>query len=35
MSEITDWKGHGPEQLQAMKDGLAQLAAQDIEAIED
>jgi rifampin ADP-ribosylating transferase len=24
--EITDWKGHAPEQLQAMKDGLARLA---------
>ena len=33
--EVNDWKGHAPEQLQAMKDGLAQLAAQGIEAIED
>lgn len=33
--EITDWQGHAPEQLQAMKDGLARLAAQGIEAIED
>jgi len=35
ISEITDWKGHAPEQLQAMKDGLARLAAQGVEAIED
>jgi Rifampin ADP-ribosyl transferase len=33
--EITEWKGHAPEQLQAMKDGLARLAAQGIKAIED
>jgi len=30
--EITDWKGHAPEQLQAMKDAVARLAAQGIEA---
>jgi len=35
IGEITDWKGHRPEQLQAMKDGLARLAARGIEAIED
>lgn len=33
--ESTDWKGHAPEQVQAMKDGLARLAAQGIKAIED
>ena len=33
--ELTDWKGHTPEQVQAMKDGLARLAAQGITAIED
>lgn len=33
--EITDWKGHAPEQLQAMKDSLQRLAEQGIEAIED
>lgn len=33
--EITDWTGHPPEQLQAMKDHLARLAAQGIEAIDD
>ncbi len=35
LGELTDWKGHAPEQVQAMKAGLAQLAAQGIEAIED
>lgn len=35
IGEITDWKGHAPEQLQAMRDGLARLAAQGVEAIED
>jgi uncharacterized protein YndB with AHSA1/START domain len=33
--EITDWQGHPPEQLRAMKDHLARLAAEGIEAIED
>lgn len=33
--EVTGWKGHAPEQLQAMKDGLARLAAEGVEAIED
>ena len=33
--EIIDWKGHAPEQLQAMKDGLARLAAQGVEAINE
>ena len=33
--EVNDWEGHAPEPLQTMKDGLAQLAAQGIEAIED
>jgi rifampin ADP-ribosylating transferase len=33
--EIADWKGHPPEQVRAMKDGLARLAAQGIKAIED
>ena len=32
--EISEWKGHAPEQLQAMRDGLARLAAQGIKAIE-
>ncbi|MBX3198951.1 MAG: NAD(+)--rifampin ADP-ribosyltransferase [Labilithrix sp.] len=33
--EVTDWKGHEPEQLQAMRDHLARLAEQGIEAIEE
>lgn len=33
--EIADWMGHAPEQLQAMKDRLARLAAEGIKAIED
>jgi rifampin ADP-ribosylating transferase len=35
IGELTDWEGHPPEQLQAMRDGLARLAAQGVEAIED
>lgn len=35
IGEITDWTGHTPEQLQAMKDGLARLAVQGIKAIDD
>jgi hypothetical protein len=34
-AEFVDWVGHPPEQVQAMKDGLARLAAQGIKAIED
>ena len=33
--EITDWQGHSPEQLKAMKDHLEQLRRLGIEAIED
>lgn len=33
--EITDWQGHAPEALQAMKDHVEQLRQQGIEAIED
>ncbi|HYG50219.1 MAG TPA: NAD(+)--rifampin ADP-ribosyltransferase [Flavobacteriales bacterium] len=33
--EITDWQGHSPEQLKAMKDHLERLKEQGIEAIED
>ena len=32
--ELRGWTGHAPEQVQAMKDGLARLAAQGIKAIE-
>jgi hypothetical protein len=33
--EVTEWQGHSPEQLQAMRDHLDKLKAQGIEAIED
>lgn len=33
--EVTDWQGHSPEQLKAMKDHLEQLKELGIEAIED
>src|SRR3954466_329952 len=33
IGEITDWQGHPPEQLQAMKDHIARLKEQGIEAI--
>lgn len=33
--EIVEWEGHTPEQLQAMKDALARLAAQGVKAIEE
>jgi rifampin ADP-ribosylating transferase len=35
VGEVTIWRGHSPEQLKAMKDGLAKLKEQGIEAIED
>jgi uncharacterized protein YndB with AHSA1/START domain len=35
IDEVTTWQGHAPEQLQAMRDHLARLAAQGIEAIEE
>lgn len=33
--EITDWQGHSPEALKAMKDGLAQLKRLGVEPIDD
>jgi hypothetical protein len=33
--EVTDWRGHSPEQLKAMKDHLAHLERLGVEAIED
>ena len=33
--EVTDWQGHPPEQLNAMKEHLEQLKKLGIEAIED
>jgi Rifampin ADP-ribosyl transferase len=35
VGEVTIWQGHSPEKIQAMKDGLAKLKEQGIEAIED
>ena len=35
VGEITIWHGHAPEQVSAMKEGVAKAAAQGIEAIED
>lgn len=34
VGEVTDWQGHSSEQIKAMKDGLAKLKEQGIEAIE-
>lgn len=35
VGEITVWQGHSSEQVKAMKDGLAKLNEQGVEAIED
>ena len=35
VGEITIWQGHSPEQVKAMKDGVAKAKEQGIEAIED
>jgi hypothetical protein len=35
VGEVTEWQGHSPEQLKAMKDNLEKLKQQGIEAIED
>ena len=35
VGEISIWQGHSPEQVKAMKDGLAKLKEQGIEANED
>ncbi len=35
VGEVAIWRGHSPEQITAMKDGLAKLTEQGIEAIED
>ena len=32
--EVTDWQGHSPERLHAMKDSLERLKAQGVEAID-
>jgi hypothetical protein len=35
VGEVADWVGHTPEQLQAMRDGLARLNAEGADRIED
>ncbi|EJL33502.1 DNA/RNA tunnel of bacterial DNA dependent RNA polymerase [Caulobacter sp. AP07] len=35
IGEVSDWKGHSPEQLKAMNDHLAHLEQLGVEAIED
>ena len=35
VGEVTGWTGHTPQQLQAMRDHLAELERQGVEAIED
>jgi hypothetical protein len=35
IGEIVHWRGHAPEQLQAMRDGLAELDRRGVGAIED
>jgi rifampin ADP-ribosylating transferase len=35
VGELEAWAGHAPEQIEAMKAGLAKLAAQGIEAIDE
>jgi len=33
--EVTDWKGHSPEELKVMRDFLEELKQRGVEAIED
>ena len=35
IGEVIDWKGHAPEQIDTMKEHLAQLERMGVEAIED
>lgn len=35
VGEVRDWQGHSPEVLQAMRDHLAELERQGVEAIDD
>jgi rifampin ADP-ribosylating transferase len=35
IGEVTDWQGHSPEALRAMKEGLERLARQGVEPIDD
>lgn len=35
MGEVTEWQGHAPEALKAMKEGLERLAREGVEPIDD
>jgi hypothetical protein len=35
VDELRDWRGHSPDQIQAMRDGLARFAAQGVKAINE
>lgn len=35
IGEVADWQGHSPEQLRTMRDHLAELKRQGVEAIEE
>lgn len=35
VGELVDWMGHAPEQLQAMRDGLAELERRGLAVIDD
>ncbi|MBB6611933.1 NAD(+)--rifampin ADP-ribosyltransferase [Pontibacter sp. Tf4] len=35
VGEVTGWQGHAPEQIKAMKDGLAKLREQGLDEIEN
>ena len=35
LGEVVGWEGHPPQQLQAMREGLAELARRGVEAIEE
>jgi rifampin ADP-ribosylating transferase len=35
VDELKDWIGHTPEQLQAMREGLARIAAEGLKAINE
>lgn len=35
IGEVGEWQGHAPETIQAMRDGIARLRAQGIEAMDD
>jgi rifampin ADP-ribosylating transferase len=35
VGEVTVWQGHAPEQVKAMKEGLARLKEQGVESLND